>query len=147
MTYRTRRFAARLDNVEAVKAFVLDGVGALAPRMILLQIDMIVEELFVNIASYAYPDGIGDAVVGYCVAGDVLHMRFEDSGLPFDPTARPDAAAPASIEETHIGGLGIQMVRMNTSSFCYCRKDGLNILTLSKSLTDARVHATNRPEG
>jgi anti-sigma regulatory factor (Ser/Thr protein kinase) len=128
---------AAVENLEAVQAFVderLEEAGcALKAQM---QIDVAVEEIFVNIASYAYAPGTGEAVV--CVElsedGSVVTITFRDSGKAYDPLSRddPDVSLPA--EERDVGGLGILMTKKLMDEVSYAYKDAQNILTMKKKL-------------
>jgi len=105
-----------------------------------LAIELAVEEVFVNIASYAYTPATGDVVVE-CRreeppdgAAPMAVIRFTDHGRPYDPLKReaPDVTLPA--EERQIGGLGIFLVRRKMDDVSYEFRDGCNILTLKKAL-------------
>ena len=94
------------------------------------------DEIFTNIASYAYPDGKGDVVitVEYVSEPRSLRIIFSDSGIAFDPLAISEPDTSSALSERKIGGLGMFMVKKMMDSVEYCRKDGKNILTLTKSL-------------
>ena len=83
---------ARIDQLDEVHAFV-SGVLGNADMKTELSIRLAVEEVFVNISSYAYAPGEGDAQVECALLTDPkrLLIRFRDSGVPFDPTAHEDA--------------------------------------------------------
>ena len=102
----------------------------------LLGLDMVVEEIFINIASYAYPDGIGKVMIDLSLneAGDMLTLRFRDTGVPYDPLAKasPNITAPA--EQRPIGGLGIFLVQEYSDTLSYEYADGENRLTIGKKL-------------
>lgn len=128
---------ATLEQLDAVQAFIeeeLEENGC--PMKAVMQISIAVEEIYVNIAHYAYHPEIGEATVRCCVGGDPLQVtvQFLDSGKPFDPLAKPDADVSLSAEERDIGGLGILMVKKSMDDVTYEYKDGCNILTLKKSL-------------
>ena len=101
-----------------------------------MQIEVAVEEIFVNIAQYAYAPETGDATVFAEVSGDpaVLTLRFSDGGIPYDPLARqdPDIGLPA--EERDIGGLGVFMTKQFMDELHYEYRDGRNVLTMKKTL-------------
>lgn len=101
-----------------------------------LQIQIAVEELFVNIASYAYAPGSGTAVIGCQVeqAPPAITIQFRDWGKPFDPLSKGDADITLSAEEREIGGLGIYMVKNSMDAASYQYQDGQNILTIQKKL-------------
>lgn len=100
------------------------------------QIEIAVEEIFVNIASYAYPDGEGEATVSIDVEGDPQEavMVFSDGGKPFDPLARPDADTSPEGILGRIGGLGILMTKRTMDALSYEYRDGKNVLTIRKKL-------------
>lgn len=96
------------------------------------------DEIFSNIAAYAYPDGGGTVEVRLAknADGTELSMTFADRGIPFDPTEvkPPDTAAPPAARS--IGGLGIHIVRNLMDGMAYRRTaDGRNLLTLTKRLS------------
>ena len=90
------------------------------------------EELFVNVAHYAYPDSKGTVKIGIDTSGDSIIIQLTDSGIPFDPTSLPEPDITLSAEERKIGGLGIYMVKKSMDSMVYEYKDNQNILTVTK---------------
>lgn len=128
---------AERDRLDQVQDFIdqnLAGVEYSPEAQIQLQIA--VEELFVNIASYAYAPGHGDAVIGCRVEEDPpsITVQLRDWGKPFDPLARKDADVTLSAEDRDIGGLGIYMVKNSMDAVDYKREDGQNVLTIRKNL-------------
>jgi len=127
---------ARIDNLDQVMAFI-DGEleKALCPMKAQMQIDVAVEEVFVNIASYAYED-VGNALIRLELKDDParVEITFTDSGVPYDPTKKEDPDVTLSIEEREIGGLGIFMVKKSMDEMAYEYRDGCNILTITKYL-------------
>ncbi|MCR4990890.1 MAG: ATP-binding protein [Lachnospiraceae bacterium] len=105
------------------------------PVKIQMMIDMAVEEIYVNIASYAYAPGKGEAAVSIEIADDPKRaiITFEDSGVPYDPLKKPDPDVTLSAEERQIGGLGIYMVKKSMSEVNYSHTDGRNVLTIVKN--------------
>lgn len=103
-----------------------------------MQIDLAVEEIFINIASYAYQPEIGSAKVRVEVTPEPVSVivTFIDQGRPYDPLAKEDPDVTLSAEERGIGGLGIFMVKQSMDDVDYEYKDGRNILTLKKELKD-----------
>ena len=130
--------AATLDNLDTVLAFVDQQMEEAGCAMKLMaQVDMAVEEIFVNIAHYAYPpDQTGWALIRCQVEQDPLRIQvqFVDGGVPFNPLAKKDADITLSAEERNIGGLGILMVKRSMDAVDYVYSDGKNILTLTKRL-------------
>ena len=102
----------------------------------LLELDMIVEEVFINIASYAYGDRTGHALIDLSFENDggYLTMRFRDKGKPYNPLKKesPDISSPA--ENRTIGGLGIFLVQKYSDSLSYEYVDGENRLTIRKKI-------------
>lgn len=129
---------ATLENLSLVQAFIEGELEAAdCPMKAMMQISIAVEEIYVNIAHYAYDPRVGEATVRCAVGGDPLQVtiQFLDSGKPFDPLAKPDADVSLSAEERDIGGLGIFMVKKSMDDVQYQHKDGCNILTLKKHLS------------
>ena len=128
---------AKLENLDQVMGFV-DGIleenGC--PMKEMMQIDVAVEEIFVNIAHYAYSPEIGKAVITASLDSDnaIVSISFEDKGIPFNPLAKEDPDVSLSAEDRQIGGLGIFMVKKSMDDVLYERKDGKNILTLVKRI-------------
>ena len=130
---------AKVDNLQSVLDHI-DGELALAecPMTVQIQIDIAVEEMFVNIASYAYGSGTGMAKVGIEISDDrqTAKIVLTDQGIPFDPLAKPDPDVTLSADERQIGGLGIYMVKKTMDDLTYEYRDGSNILTITKKLTE-----------
>lgn len=101
-----------------------------------MQIDIAVEEIFVNIASYAYGGKKGSALVRVDSVLDPLSavITFMDGGVRYDPLAKPDPDVTLSAEERPVGGLGIYMVKKSMDKIKYEYKEGKNILTIQKKL-------------
>ena len=101
-----------------------------------IQIQIAVEELFVNIAHYAYNPEVGPATVRVDVEDDPISVviTFIDNGVPYDPLAKDDPDITLSAQERDIGGLGIYMVKMSMDDVSYEYKDGRNILTIKKKI-------------
>ena len=128
---------AKIDALETVNEFVdqkLDAAGC--PRMTQLQIRLAIEEIFVNITSYAYKPKDGDAEVRCEVLKDPLRVviQFLDSGKPFDPLARDPADTSADALMEREGGLGILLVKNTMDDVKYSYENGKNILTILKKL-------------
>ena len=99
-----------------------------------MHIELVTEEIFVNIASYAYPDGEGFVTVrregGEGAEG--LTLTFMDGGVPYDPLARPDPDLTLPAKDRPIGGLGVFLVKKIVDEAHYEYKDGKNILAVRK---------------
>ncbi|MBQ7172735.1 MAG: anti-sigma factor antagonist [Clostridia bacterium] len=101
-----------------------------------MQVNIAVEEIFVNIANYAYAPEVGKAAIKVDLSGEspTLTVTLIDSGIPYDPTGKTDPDITLSAEERQIGGLGIFMTKKIMDDVSYERKDGKNILTMKKTL-------------
>ena len=98
----------------------------------IMQITVSVEEIFVNIAHYAYGEGQGDVLVSMENEDGNVTVTFEDSGKEFNPLKKADPDITLSAEERSIGGLGIFMVKKSMDDVQYERRDGKNIFSMSK---------------
>ena len=128
---------ATLENLEVVQNFVseeLENQGC--PMKVMMQIEIAVEEIYVNIVHYAYNPTVGEATIRCEVTDNPMQVtiQFLDSGVPFDPLAKEDADITLSAEERDIGGLGIFMVKQSMDEVNYEYKDGKNVLTIKKVL-------------
>lgn len=123
------------ENLEKAIAFIeeqLEQYGC--PMNILMQVTLAVEEIFVNIASYAYDPEVGPAVIRVEVNEDPLEVviTFIDRGKPYDPLQSADPDISLSAEEREIGGLGIFMVKQTMDDVQYEYSQGRNILRIVK---------------
>jgi anti-sigma regulatory factor (Ser/Thr protein kinase) len=126
---------AETGNIPQVIAFIEEQLEAVAcPLRAQMQIDVAVDEMFSNIARYAYAPKSGNATVrfSYDEADKAVSITFIDSGVPFNPLERsaPDTHVP--LERRSIGGLGIHLVRKTMDGMEYEHKGGKNILTIRK---------------
>ena len=131
------RIKALTDNLDRVLQYVdtaLELMGCSMKNQI--QIDMAVEELFVNIAHYAYKGTAGDAVIlaGPDPKTGILRITFRDWGVPFDPLAKTDPDISLSVEERELGGLGIFMAKKIMDTMDYRYENGQNVLTMTKKI-------------
>ena len=122
----------RMDEVLDFVGGVLDAHGCTPQAR--TQLRMAMEELYVNVAHYAYPSGDGWAEIRGAVENGVATFRLIDGGTPFDPLAKPDPDVLLSGEERAIGGLGIYMVKNMVDDAEYVYRNGCNQLTLRKKL-------------
>lgn len=126
---------ATLENIDAVTDFVNEALESADCSMkAQVQIDIAVDEIFSNIARYAYEGGTGKAYVSVDVRDGNAVIVFKDSGVPYDPLAKEDPDITLSAEERKIGGLGIYMVKKSMDAMEYRYSDGQNILTLIKKI-------------
>ena len=99
------------------------------------QIEIAVEEIFINIARYAYPDGKGKVEIILNKNNDRFEMTFRDSGIPYNPLEKPDPDTTLSAAQRQIGGLGIFLVKKIMDDVTYEYRDGHNVLTITKIIS------------
>ena len=129
--------AATVENIETVTEFVNAQLELMdCPIKAQMQIDIAIDELFGNIAHYAYSTEVGNATVRVEVSEDPLAViiTFIDNGIPYDPLGKDDPDITLSVEEREIGGLGIYMVKKSMDEITYEYKDGQNILKIKKNI-------------
>lgn len=128
---------ALIENLGQVLGFVETKLEELECSMkIQTQINIAVEEIYVNIAHYAYQSEPGQATI--CIGteedSETVVIRFIDSGIPFNPLEKKDPDITLSAEERNIGGLGIYMVKKSMDDVSYEYKDGQNVFTIKKKI-------------
>ncbi len=131
------KLEAAVKNIEAVTEFVNAELERLnCSRKARTQISIAIDELFGNIARYAYTPDVGSVEVRFEVDEDPLSVviTFIDNGRPFNPLEQADPDINASAEEREIGGLGIFWVKKTMDMVEYEYKDGQNILKIKKNL-------------
>jgi anti-sigma regulatory factor (Ser/Thr protein kinase) len=130
------KIEAIIENLGTVLDFVAGELETAAyPAKLQTQIAISVEEIFVNIAQYAYNPEVGGAVIRVSV-GDEIAIEFEDRGKPYNPLEKPDPDVTAKAEEREIGGLGIFMVKKIMDTVEYQHAAGKNILLIKKAMLD-----------
>lgn len=131
------KIEATIENIDLVTEFVNQRLEAIhCPMKLQMQIDLAVEEIFCNIAKYAYAPNVGMATLQMKIAKDlsVLSLTFIDRGVFYNPLEKMDPNINQSAEERQIGGLGIFLVKKNMDDMQYCYENGENRLTLIKKL-------------
>ncbi|MBP5464210.1 MAG: SpoIIE family protein phosphatase, partial [Treponema sp.] len=157
---QTKIFDATDENMGPVNDFVHAMLPENCSTEILNKLDLAVEEVYINIAHYAYKPVDGTVEIsctldeaaqpaagegqpgGTGVQGAFprettaprLTICFRDRGKPFDPLARKDPDITLSADQREIGGLGIFLTKKFMDSVTYAYEDGQNILTMSKTL-------------
>ncbi len=128
---------ASVENIEMVTEFIDRELEKLnCPMKAQTQIDIAIDELFGNIAHYAYNPDVGPATVRVEVENDPLAVviTFMDGGVPYDPLKKADPDTTLSAEEREIGGLGIFLVKKSMDEITYEYKDGQNIIKIKKNI-------------
>ena len=129
--------AATVENIGTVTDFVNEQLEAVdCPMKAQMQIDIAIDELFGNIAHYAYHPEVGNAIVRVEVTQEPMAViiTFIDGGVPYDPLKATDPDTILSADERQMGGLGIYMVKKSMDAITYEYRDGKNILTIKKKL-------------
>lgn len=135
-TARELEVEAKVEELPRVDAFVqeqLEQYGC--PSKVLMQVRLAVEEIFVNISSYAYAPETGPAVVRLEIRDDPMEVEitFMDRGVPYDPLQTEDPDVDIGIDQRQIGGLGIFLVKQTMDDVRYEYTQGRNILRIVKS--------------
>lgn len=132
-----KTFPAKTDALPDVLAFVeetLEGYGC--SMKIQTAVCVAIEEVFVNVAHYAYGEGEGDVDVS--ISFDELNrnvtFRIADKGIEFDPLKKKDPDITLSAEEREIGGLGIFITKKTMDTVTYAYENGENVLTMVKKI-------------
>ena len=124
-----------LDDVLQLVNRLLEDAGC--PTMTQRQIDIAVEELFINIAHYAYdPPQQGDVFIriAFTVDPPTVAISLRDSGTPYDPLSHEDPDVTLPLEQRRIGGMGLLMVKTMMDNVSYRYLDGYNEITIKKVL-------------
>ena len=130
-------FPAKVEALSDVLGFVdetLESYGC--PMKIQTAVCVAIEEVFVNVAHYAYGDGEGDMTLGIGFEEDTgtITFRMTDKGVPFDPLKKPDPDITLSAEDREIGGLGIFIAKKTMDTLTYAYENGENVLTMIKKI-------------
>ena len=128
---------ATVENIETVTDFVneyLDEVGC--SMKVQMQVAVVIDEIFSNIAHYAYAPSVGDVTVSVAANKEtkVLMLSFADRGVAYNPLVKEDPDVTLSAEERQIGGMGIFMVKKLMDDITYEYVEGRNVLTVWKKI-------------
>lgn len=127
---------ATVDNIDMVTDFVNAELASMGcPPTARAQIDLAIDELFGNIAHYAYDPSVGPATVSVEVSEDSLYavVTFIDQGRPYDPLSADDPDIMLSAEEREEGGLGVFLVKQTMDDVSYEYHEGRNVLRIRKN--------------
>ena len=126
---------AVIENLDQVIGFATEQLEERdCPMKTVMQTELVIEEIFVNIANYAYHPEIGAAT--FCMEFEenprAVFMTFIDGGKPYNPLANDEPDTTLALEDRDIGGLGIFLVKKNVDEISYAHEDGKNILRMKK---------------
>ena len=130
-------FSASKDALSEVMAFTEECLESFdCPMKSSRAICVAVEEIFVNIASYAYGDSKGNATLsfGFDESERLMTLVVSDEGIPFNPLEREEPDITLSAADRDIGGLGIFITKKTMDTVSYKNENGKNILTMTKKL-------------
>ena len=133
------KIAADDKNLETVLDFIHKLLPPDCETDLMYKIDVAAEEIFVNIAHYAYKDKLpagefGQALITCTYEDELLTIIFRDQGVPFNPLDRPDPDITLSAEDRSIGGVGIFLTKKYMDKVEYNYENGENVLTLKKMI-------------
>ena len=137
MSVKELTLEAKVANLQQVLDFVDENLKSMrCPMKILMQIDVAVEEIFVNVASYAYAPDTGSVTIRMDLQENPrsVVITFIDSGVPYNPLAKEDPDVSLSAEKRSIGGLGIFMVKKTMDKMEYEYTDKQNILKMYQNI-------------
>ncbi|MCL2086192.1 MAG: ATP-binding protein [Oscillospiraceae bacterium] len=124
---------AKLENLSSVLDFVtLEMEAAEFPLKLQTSVCIAVEEIFVNIANYAYHPDTGEVLIRMSVGNEIV-IEFQDGGRAYNPLESPTPDITKSAQEREIGGLGVFMVKQMMDMVEYRYEDGKNILVIRKN--------------
>ena len=125
---------AKTDNLDSVLNFINEELEAVDyPIKLQMQVSIAVEEIFINIACYAYSPEVGNVAI--CIAvKDEIFVEFMDKGKSYNPLETDNPDINLDIDERPIGGLGVFMAKQMMDTVEYRREDDKNILTMKKAL-------------
>lgn len=126
---------AKNENLDKVNEFVHAIISdSTFTKKSIMQLDLIVEEIFVNIANYAYAPKTGLVKILSDIDGDCISLTFIDSGVPYNPLEKSDPNINLSVEERDIGGLGIFLTKKLVDDISYQYINEQNVLKFKKIL-------------
>ena len=126
------KLEATQENAAVVSAFVEEQLED-CPMRDAMKLSVAVEELYVNVASYAYAPRTGPVEIRTDITEHSAEITFIDSGRPYNPLEKPDPDITLSAEDRPIGGLGIYMVKKSMDAMTYRYENGQNIVTIRKN--------------
>ena len=132
-----KSFSAKTEALSDVISFVTKTLESFECSLkTITAICVAIEEVFVNVAHYAYEDGKGDVTlyIGFDEESRNVAFRMTDKGVPFDPLKKPDPDITLSADKREIGGLGIFITKKTMDSISYEYENGENVLTMIKKI-------------
>ncbi|MBR5230337.1 MAG: ATP-binding protein [Firmicutes bacterium] len=134
---KNKTFAAKTEALDEILGFVEETLESYdCPMKTQMALCVAIEEVFVNIANYAYGEGEGNVTLGIGLDEETCKVTFRmaDSGMEFNPLNKPDPDITLAAEDREIGGLGIFITKKTMDEVTYEYEEGKNILTMTKKL-------------
>lgn len=129
-SFRRLTLPARLESLQAFRQFVRAGAKTAGlPPDDMDKLDLVLEELLVNIARYAYQPASGEAEVAYAVDGGSLLVEISDRGRLFNPLEAHGPDLSLGLADRPIGGLGVLLVKQLAGSLSYRQECGRNTVS------------------
>ena len=138
MIHESLTVAAERDNLARVQEFITATMKeGCASEKAQNQIDIATEEVFINIASYAYPKDASDksVFIDCVINGNEMTLTFKDKGVAYNPLNKPDPDINIPVQDMKIGGLGIFMTKQLVDSLEYEYDKGCNVLRIIKNIS------------
>ena len=133
---KTITIDAECENLQVVQDALAPVIhGCPFSTAVHMDLEIAVEEIFLNVASYAYAPESGQITIEAEADEQGIVIRFMDSGIPFDPLQTPEPDVDAPWQERRIGGLGLFMVKQRMDAMAYEYRDGHNILSIRKAVS------------
>ena len=132
-----KTFRAKIDTLPDVLGFVEHTLELYdCPIKTQTAICVAIEEVFVNIAYYAYGEEDGNMELGisFDIESHAIIFHITDNGIPFDPLKKPEPNITLAVEEREIGGFGLFIVKNTMDEMNYAYENGKNILTMIKTI-------------
>ena len=126
---------ATVENIQTVTEFINQELQKLnCSSNVQAEIDIALDELFGNVANYAYNPDVGTVTVRIEATEKPISVdiTFIDKGVPYNPLEQEDPDITLSAEERPIGGLGIYLVKQMMDTVSYEYVNDCNVLTFRK---------------
>lgn len=134
-TIVNKKIEAKIENLYPLLESIDQTIRSYSvDEELLATLHICIEEVFVNVVSYAYGEQVGLVEVETEVNDGWLSITFRDEGIPYNPLEREDPDLDLALEERPIGGLGIYMIRNMMDSVQYEYKEGRNNLCIRKEI-------------
>lgn len=125
---------AKTDNLQEVNTFIEPHIKKCDDKT-KKEIELCIEEIFVNIANYAYKNTIGKVEINIESNNQEIKITFKDNGKKFNPLEQKEPNKKSKAKDRKVGGLGIFLVREYMDNIEYKNENEQNILIITKKLS------------